>query len=162
MRGTGSATCTRGRRPSLMSVKLLAGMARWFGAVLLLVCWACTSTQATSSPSEGSGSPFASGSTKGSVQGSDDFALSQAIRYESGAIHGTLTYTGTCNLVKAELRFSYVKNGQTLTDKEADGVLRGYDIGPLAPNHPYDGNYPGEHKFTPDAVVFVISNERCA
>jgi hypothetical protein len=108
------------------------------------------------------GSPFASGSTKGSVQGSDDFALSQAIRYESGAIHGTLTYTGTCNLVKAELRFSYVKNGQTLTDKEADGVLRGYDIGPLAPNHPYDGNYPGEHKFTPDAVVFVISNERCA
>jgi hypothetical protein len=89
-----------------MSVRLLAGMARALGAVLMLICLACTSTQATSLPSEGSGSPFASGSIEGSVQGSDDFAVSQTIRYESGAIHGTLTYTGTCNLVEADLRFS--------------------------------------------------------
>jgi hypothetical protein len=133
-------------------------MARLLGGVLML-CLACTST---SLPSEGSGSPFASGSTRGSVQGSDDFAVSQTIRYESGAIHGTLTYTGTCNLVKASLRFSYVKNGQTLTDEEADGVLRGYDIGPLAPDDPHTADYPGEKKFTPDAVIFVVSNERCA
>jgi hypothetical protein len=95
-------------------------MARLLGGVLML-CLACTST---SLPSDGSCSPFASGSTRGSVQGSDDFAVSQTIRYESGAIHGTLTYTGTCDLVKASLRFSYVKNGQTVTDEEADGVLR--------------------------------------
>jgi len=64
--------------------------------------------------------------------------------------------------VNASLRFSYVKNGQTLTDREADGVVRGYDIGPLAPNDPYTADYRGEDKFNPDAVVFVISNERCA
>jgi hypothetical protein len=134
-------------------------VARLLGVVLMLLFSACTTT---SLPSEGSGSPFASGSTRGSLQGSDDFAVSQTIRYKSGAIHGTLTYTGTCTLVKASLRFSYVKNGQTLTDKEADDVLRGYDIGPLASNDPLSANYPGEKKFTPDAVIFVISNERCA
>jgi hypothetical protein len=42
------------------------------------------------------------------------------------------------------------------------GGIRGYDIGPLAPNDPYEGNYPGENRFTPDAIVSVISNERCA
>jgi hypothetical protein len=158
--------------PDLQAVRVAADVrrrglgsyvvARLFGAALTLLCVACTSSGATSLPSEGSGSPFASGSTKGSVQGSADFAVSQTIRYGSGAIHGTLTYTGTCTLVNASLRFSYVENGQTLTDKQADGAVRGYDIGPLAPNDPYTANYPGEKKFTPDAVIFVISNERCA
>jgi hypothetical protein len=163
-----------GRTPSLDTYRRISELYGWpqtfvgAGVRLLLVVTPALATLSflvliacSSLPSEGSGSPFASGSAKGSVEGSDDFAVSQTIRYESGAIHGTLTYTGTCNLVEADVRFSYVKNGQTLTDKEGGGI-RGYDIGPLAPNDPYEGNYPGEDKFTPDAIVFVISNERCA
>ena len=84
------------------------------------------------------------------------------IRDTSGAIQGTLTYTGTCNLVDADLRFSYVKGGQTVTGKEIDGIDSHFPIGRLAPNEPYSHNYLGEDKFTPDAIVSVITNERCA
>jgi len=125
--------------------------------VLILASIACSST-----PREGSGSPFTSGSTKGSVDGSDNFSVSQTIRDESGAIHGWLTYTGACNLVKAELRFSYDKNGQTIAGREVDGIDTHFEIGPLAPNEPHYNSYLGEDEFTPDAIVFVISNERCA
>jgi len=124
---------------------------------LFLVLIACSST-----PREGSGSPFAAGSAKGSVEGSDHFSVSQTTRDESGAIHAWLTYTGACNLVKAKLRFSYVKNGQTIAGREVDGIDRHFEIGPLAPNEPYYNSYLGEDTFTPDAIVFVVSNEQCA
>jgi hypothetical protein len=126
-------------------------------ALVALLLVACGST-----PSEGSGSPFASGSANGSVEGSDNFEVSQVIRDGSGSIQGTLTYTGTCNLVRAELRFSYVKGGQTVTGKEIDGIDTHFQVGPLAPGEPYPNSYLGEDKFTPDAIVFVISDERCA
>jgi len=122
-------------------------------AVLLLAC--------SNTPSEGSGSPFASGSAKASVQGSDNFEVSQVIRDASGAIRGTLTYRGSCNLVNADLRFSYVKGGQTVTGEQVDGIDTHFPIGPLAPNEPYSNSYLGEDKFTPDAIIFVMSNERC-
>jgi hypothetical protein len=116
----------------------------------------------SSSPSEGSGSPFASGSTRASLEGSSDLAVSQVIRDSSGSIRGTITYTGSCDLVKAELRFSYDKGGTTVTGKQIDGIDTHFELGPLAPNEPYSNSYLGEDKFTPDAIVFVISNERCA
>jgi hypothetical protein len=141
-----------------VGARLLLVVTRALGTLLLfLVLIACSST-----PREGSGSPFAAGSAKGSVEGSDTFSVSQTIRDESGAIHGWLTYTGACNLVKAELRFSYVKNGQTITGRVVDGIDTHFEIGPLAPNEPYYNSYLGEDKFTPDAIVFVISSERCA
>jgi hypothetical protein len=126
-------------------------------ASVLLLLTACTSE-----PSEGSGSPFTSGSIAASVEGSGNFTVSQTVRDPSGTIHGTLTYAGSCNLVKAELRFSYSRNGQTVTGKEVDGIDTHFNLGPLAPNDPYANSYLGEDKFIPDSIVFVISNEKCA
>lgn len=127
-----------------------------------LSCLAVLALSACSSvPSEGSGSPFQSGSTEASLEGSTDFSVSQVIRGSSGSIQGTLTYTGTCTLVKADLRFSYRKGSETLTGEQVDGIDSHFEIGPLAPNEPYPNSYLGEGTFTPDAVIFVISNERC-
>ncbi len=83
------------------------------------------------------------------------------IRDGSGSIQGTLTYTGTCNLVKADLRFSYIKGGQTVTGKEIDGVDTHFELW-LPPNVPHANSYTAEDEFTPGAIVFVISEERCA
>ena len=63
--------------------------------------------------------------------------------------------------MNAALRFSYVKGGQTVTGEEVDGIDTHFPIGPLAPNEPYSNSYLGEDKFTPDAIIFVMSNERC-
>jgi hypothetical protein len=73
-----------------------------------------------------------------------------------------LTYAGSCNLVQAELRFSYSRNGQTVTGEEVDGIDTHFNLGPLLPNDPYVNSYLGEDKFTPDSIVSVISNEKCA
>ena len=48
-----------------------------------------------------------------------------------------------------------VKNGQTISGREVDGIDTRFEIGPLAPNEPHYNSYPGEEKFTPDAIVFV-------
>jgi hypothetical protein len=139
---------------------MLSTMNRLLGAgVVVLLLTACPIDP---QPSEGSGSPFTSGSIAATVEGSEDFTVSQTIRDpSSGAIQGTLTYTGTCNLVKAELRFSYTRSGQTVTGEEVDGIDTHFKLGPLAPNDPHANSYLGEDKFTPDSVVFVISNEAC-
>jgi hypothetical protein len=145
-----------------VAAELRVNASRFLGVAVAAVLLAACQNTATDVISEGSGSPFASGSAKGSVEASENFQVSQVIRDTSGAIQGTLTYTGTCNLVDTDLRFSYVKGGQTVTGKEIDGIDSHFPIGPLAPNEPYPHHYLGEDKFTPDAIVFVISNERCA
>jgi len=132
------------------------------GAICLALAISCKSSGTTSFPPEGSGGPFASGSAKGRVEGSSDFEVSNVVRDKSGAIRGTLTYTGSCNLVRADLRFTYAKGDQTLTGKQVEGFDRRFEIGPLAPNEPYSNSYLGEDKVAPDTVIFVMSNERCA
>ncbi len=115
---------------------------------------ACTSP----TPSEGSGSPFTSGSIEGTVAGSTDFQVSQTIRDDSGVVSAILTYTGSCGRVVADLRLSYRQGDQVVTG----GTDRIFRIGLLPPNKPYPHRYRGENTFTPDGVVFVLSNERCA
>ena len=122
--------------------------------VFLALLVACTSP----SSSEGSGSPFASGSIEGMVSGTTDFQVSQTVRADSGAVSAILTYTGSCRLVVADLHLSYRQGGQVVRSG-SDQAIR---IGPLPPNKPYSHRFQGEHTFTPDGVVFVISNERCA
>jgi hypothetical protein len=132
-------------------------MGRCVSILIMVLLAACTST-----PREGSGSPFESGSLEASVQGSNDIAVSQVIRDASGSFRGTLTYSGSCPLMRAELRFAYERGGTTLTAQEIDGVDEHMELGPMAPNQSDSNSYSGESKFTPDAIVFVISNERCA
>jgi hypothetical protein len=139
-----------------------AAAARSLTALLGIGLMSLLLAACSSEPREGSGSPFQSGSIAGSVEGSANFTVAQVIRDSSGAIAAAVTYTGSCNLVKAQLRFSYTKGGQTVTGKSIDGIDTHFDLGPLAPNEPYQNSYLGEDKFTPYAIVFVISNERCA
>jgi len=126
------------------------------GAFLAFLAFivACTA----STPSEGSGSPFASGSTEGTVSGSTDFQVTQTVRDASGAVTAILTYTGSCRLVVADLRLSYREGDQIIT-AASDHAFR---IGPLPPNKPYSLRHQGENRFAPEGVVFVLSNERCA
>jgi hypothetical protein len=132
-------------------------VSKLLGVVLMSLLLAACSSE----PREGSGSPFQSGSTAASVEGTKNFTVSQVIRASSGAIAAAITYTGSCNLVKAHLRFSYTKGGEDVTGKSIDGIDTHFELGPLAPHEPYQNSYLGEDKFTPDAIVFVISDERC-
>jgi hypothetical protein len=125
----------------------------------LLALTACTTAP---TPSEGSGSPFTSGSIAASVEGSDDLTVSQTIRDpDTGIIHTIFTYTGSCDHVNAQITFSYTTNGQTVPGQQVGHNDVGFTTGRLAPNQPYNKSYAGEVKFTPDSIVFVISNERC-
>ena len=125
------------------------------GALLtfLALMTACT----TSISSEGSGSPFVSGSIQGNLTGSTDFQVSQTVRDDTGALSAILSYTGTCGRVVADLRLSYRQGDQVVTG-EFDHAFR---VGPLQPNKPYSLQHQGDKRFDPDAVVFVVSNERC-
>jgi hypothetical protein len=125
---------------------------------------ACSSSSGSSVADlvDGSAAPYGT-SVPASVDGSSDFTVADVTRdAASFGIQGTITYTGSCNLVKSELRFSYIRGGQTVTGKTIDGIDTHFELGPLAPNEPYQNSYLGEDKFTPDAIVFVISAESCA
>src|SRR5438034_4616236 len=102
------------------------------GALSLTLAVSCMSSSSTSF-AEGSGSPFATGSTEGRVEGSSDFEVSDVVREQGGTIRGTLTYAGSCDLVKADLRLSYVRGDRILTGKQVGGVDAHFEIGPLAP-----------------------------
>jgi hypothetical protein len=132
-------------------------MGRLFGVLVLLLLTGCTS----GTSSEGSGSPFQSGSIQVLLEGSSDFSVTQTIRLRTGAIMSFLTYTGVCDQVVADLRFSYRKGDTILTTEEVLGKDVHFEIGPMAPNESFRRRYSGEHAFTPDAVIFVISGERC-
>jgi len=132
-------------------------MSKLVGVLLVgLLLGACESQ-----PSEGSGSPFASGSTAASVEGSSDFEVSQVIRDPSGAFRGTIRYSGSCPNVRAELRFSYKRGDQTVTAQAIDGVDEHFEL-QMAMNESNSNSYSGEDQFTPDAIVFVISSEHSA
>jgi hypothetical protein len=131
-------------------------MGRRISILIMLLLAACTST-----PREGSGSPFESGSLEASVQGSNDIAVSQVIRDASGSFRGTLTYSGSCSHMRAELRFAYERGGTTLTAQAIGGVDEHFEL-QMAMNESNSNSYSGEDQFTPDAIVFVISSEHCA
>jgi hypothetical protein len=132
-------------------------MGKLVGVVLVTLLLAACESQ----PREGSGSPFESGSIEASVEGSNDLSVSQVVRDPSGAFRGTITYSGSCPRVRAELRFSYKRGDTTVTAQEIDGIDEHFEL-ELGPNESDSNSYSGEEKFTPDAIVFVISNERCA
>jgi hypothetical protein len=73
-----------------------------------------------------------------------------------------VTYTGVCDHVLADLRFSYRMGDTILTTDEILGKDVHFKIGPMDPNESFRRRYSGEHAFTPDAVIFLISDERCA
>jgi hypothetical protein len=130
---------------------------RWVAmAIFSVLTVGCNQT-----PSEGSGSPFQTGSIEASLEGSSDLSVSQTIREPSGAITAYITYTGTCDRVVADVRLSYRRDDTTVTSQEVLGKDLHFTIGPLTPNKPYYRRYPGAGDFTPDAVIFIVSNERC-
>jgi hypothetical protein len=133
-------------------------MGRLFGVLVLLLMTGCTCGTST----EGSGSPFQSSSIQVSLEGSSDFSITQTIRLRTGAIMSFLNYTGVCDQVLTDLRFSYRKGNTKLTTEEVLGRDVHFKIYPMAPNESFRRRYSGEHAFTPDAVIFVISDERCA
>lgn len=94
------------------------------------------------------------------VEGSSNFEVSNAA-WDQGSISATIEYMGTCELVKADLRFTYTKGDTVQTGEQIDGIDTHFEVGPLAPNEPYSNSYLGEDKFSPDGITFVFSNEAC-
>jgi hypothetical protein len=132
-------------------------MSRLLSVLVLLLLSGCTSGTSR----EGSGSPFESGSIEASLEGSSDFSVSGTIRKPTGAITAYLTYNGACGRVVADLRLSYTRDGTRVSTQETLGRDVRFKIGPLGPNKPLVRVYAGERDFTPDSVIFVISDERC-
>jgi hypothetical protein len=94
------------------------------------------------------------------VEGSPNFQIS-GVAWDQGSISATIEYVGTCDLVQADLRFTYTKGETVQTGEQIDGIDTHFPVGPLAPNEPYSNSYLGEDKFSPDGITFVFSNEAC-
>ena len=140
-------------------------MRTWIGSVaailfLVTVSFASCSADDNSIGTGEEPSTHADPNLATGVEGSPNFQVS-GVNWDQGSISATIEYLGTCDLVQADLRFTYTKGETVQTGEQIDGIDTHFPVGPLAPNEPYSNAYLGEDKFSPDGITFVFSNEAC-